>query len=86
MKGAWQQAFDLSEIKARDYQSKSFKREDYFPFERLSYLQMIWIKVMRLRNLIENNKPTLHESLKDTLLDLINYAAFFVEHLDKEEK
>jgi hypothetical protein len=41
-------------------------------------------KAMRLRSMVEADRYPAHESIRDTLVDLINYAAFMVEYLDGE--
>lgn len=69
------EAFVLQHQKSSDY-NRSVPRKDYFPFGRLSYAQMIWVKAMRLRSLAHTDAVIFNESFMDTLLDLINYAGF----------
>lgn len=75
----------LRKKKAADYQGSSIQLSDYFPFKKLSYTQMLWIKMLRLRSLVEDNKTPKNESIRDTLLDIINYTTFMIEALDKGE-
>lgn len=61
-------------------------RSLYFPFGDASYAQMLWTKAMRFNSLvlkvIQGGQPNF-EGLRDTALDIINYAGFF---LGKEPK
>jgi len=75
----------LKKKKGEDYRLGNIKMKDYFPFGLLSYAQMLHTKVLRLRSLIENNKKPNNESIRDTLLDTINYACFAIEAIDKKE-
>lgn len=75
---------DVLKKKGQDYNNGSIKPEDYFLFGRLSYVQMIHLKCTRLRSLIETKKPN-YESVEDTLVDLINYAALFAEYERKNK-
>ena len=80
------EAFSLQYRKAGDYQRVGVRAE-YFPFGRLSYVQMIWIKAMRLRALAHTENIVFNESFMDTLLDLINYTAFaVVAEVEKTEE
>lgn len=74
---------ELREAKGRDYNS-SVELHEYFPFGQVSYTQMIYIKALRLRSLTELEEPT-YESVRDTLMDLVNYAIFNLEAIDKGE-
>lgn len=79
------EAIEVQEAKAKDYQANGVQREDYFPFGVESYLQMIHIKVMRLRSTATNDS-TNFESAKDSAVDLINYASFLAEYLEKQNE
>tara|TARA_X000001382_G_scaffold72512_1_gene50559 strand:+ start:852 stop:1229 length:378 start_codon:yes stop_codon:yes gene_type:complete len=72
------QAAKLKDLKEADYQDSSITESDYFPFGHESYIQMIWTKMMRIRSVAEtkNSKPNF-ESLSDSLVDIINYAAMY---------
>ena len=54
---------------------------DYFPFGDTSYLQMLHVKVTRLKALAQNPTKPNFEGKLDTLYDLINYAVFYIEYL-----
>jgi hypothetical protein len=59
--------------KHADYNAHGISLEEYFPFGRLSYVQMCWIKVLRLRSLAQS-ESILNEPFKDTLIDLASYS------------
>lgn len=62
-------------------------RDVYFPFGAASYVHMIHIKSQRLVQLTKNDldgKAPNFEGARDSALDLINYASFFVERLNRE--
>ena len=74
--------------KSEDYNNgngQPASRAQYFPFGLLSYAQMLHTKSQRLNSLAQQDKTPNNESIRDTLLDMINYAAFAVEAIDKGE-
>lgn len=73
----------LSERKARDYQGGGVSRDAYFPFGIKSYVQMLVVKVNRLVSLVRQDGEAEHEGVADSGRDLINYAAFMVERLER---
>ena len=79
------EALKLLSKKAQDYNT-GVDRSDYFPFGLTSYSHMIHTKSLRLVSLCKSNKNPNFESARDTLLDLINYAAMTIVELDKEAK
>jgi len=57
--------------------------KDYFPFGAKSYIQMIHVKTKRLVNIANLTEAEIkNESVKDNLLDLINYASYMYEYLE----
>lgn len=42
-------------------------------------------KIGRISTLIENNSPQVDESIEDTLIDLINYAAILITYRKNKE-
>ena len=81
-------AVELCIKKSQDYnngQDKPASRKEYFPFGLLSYAQMLHTKTQRLNSLAQQTKAPNHESIRDTLIDLINYAGFAAEAIDKGE-
>lgn len=74
--------------KSEDYNNgngQPTSRAQYFPFGLLSYAQMLHTKAQRLNSLAQQAKTPNNESIRDTLLDMINYATFAVEAIDKGE-
>lgn len=74
--------------KSEDYNNgngQPASRAQYFPFGLLSYAQMLHTKSQRLNSLAQQDKIPNNESIRDTLLDMINYATFAVEAIDKGE-
>lgn len=74
--------------KSEDYNNgngQPTSRAQYFPFGLLSYAQMLHTKSQRLNSLAQQDKIPNNESIRDTLLDMINYATFAVEAIDKGE-
>ncbi len=84
---------DLTEMriaKGANYNRGTVKRADHFPLGYASYFQMVWIKTIRLRSLVESMSemgPTDEEYEKTIKLidrelsDLINYACFWLESI-----
>jgi len=83
MSPAIREAVELSFRKAQDYNDGDVTRDDYFPFGDISYLQMLWVKMMRLRSLHDKSEGANFESLRDTLLDMINYSAFWADAIQR---
>lgn len=61
-------------------------RDAYFPHGVKSYSQMLWTKALRFRSLAENDASPRFEGLRDTALDIINYASFYVDWSNREER
>lgn len=72
-------AMDMVVKKHEDYNT-GVQLTDYFPFGDLSYIQMLHVKILRLRSLQEKGSANF-ESKLDTVHDLINYAVFYAEYL-----
>ena len=72
-------AVDLVAKKSEDYNT-GMRRQQYFPFQDRSYIQMIYVKALRLVALAENPTPNF-ESTQDTLYDLLNYTVFYLDYL-----
>lgn len=77
-------AIRLQELKSQDYNGER-SVHDYFPFGDKSYVQMLHVKAQRLVHLTAGGAPVF-ESVKDSVHDLINYAVFYLEFLEIEEK
>lgn len=74
----------LSAKKARDYQGGDVSRDAYFPFGAKSYVQMLVVKTNRLVSLANQDGKAIHEGMADSARDIINYAAFLVERLERK--
>ena len=74
------EAIALKERKSLDYQGSQWTEADYFPFEDESYMHMIHTKYLRMRNIMHSEEVNF-ESLEDTLIDMINYAAMYAAFL-----
>ena len=78
------EAADLKVKKSKDYQGGMWKESDYFPFKDMSYIHMMWTKMLRIRSVAEKQDVNF-ESLEDSLLDMINYSAMYIAFLrDKD--
>lgn len=78
-------AWLVQHLKSQDYNQHS--RDAYWPFGLVSFVQMLHVKVQRLISLAtaKVDRPNF-ESATDTGLDLINYAAFMVEWLERNKR
>ena len=90
--GALAEAALLCARKSQDYNQgmgcedmHTVDRSSYFPLGVASYAQMIHTKAQRFISLTKKGGDPNFEGLRDTALDLINYAGFFVASQTKEE-
>jgi hypothetical protein len=83
-------AMQLVVKKHQDYNQGGVSLESYFPFGLESYIQMLHVKHQRLLSLTQqqvNGSPAPQfESIKDTVLDQINYCIFLLQYLEKQPK
>lgn len=92
--GALAEAALLCVRKSQDYNQGSadldphkVDRTQYFPFGAVSYAQMLHTKAMRFNSLVlkeMRGQDANFEGLRDTALDIINYAGFFAGQYPKE--
>ena len=68
--------------KGEDY-NNAVTLHEYFPYGDFSYQQMMHVKMLRMRSLIEKGKAANFDSLSDSIYDLINYAVFYLDFLAK---
>lgn len=81
----------LIKLKSMDYGDPDHAKRSYFPYGDASYMHMILTKFQRLKNLADkkirgetvNNQ---FEPYTDTLRDLINYCAFYLQYLEEEDE
>ena len=88
MSPVFKEVTELAIKKSKDYNNGNgtpASRANYFPFGLLSYAQMLHTKSQRLNSLAQQDEFPNNESIRDTLLDMINYAAFAIEAIDKGE-
>ena len=74
-------AIKLVDRKGEDY-NKTSQLHEYFPFRDTSYQQMIHMKVLRMRSILNKNTPANFDSLLDSVYDLINYSVFYLDYLN----
>lgn len=80
------QAKALKLRKSEDYQGSQFTEEDYFPFGHTSYIHMMHTKMLRIRSVAEKSAAEVnHESLTDSLIDMINYAAMYAAWIENNK-
>ena len=79
-------AIDLKIEKSKDYQGSQFTESDYFPFGHLSFIHMLHTKMLRVRSVAEQEGNQNFESLSDSLIDMINYAAMYAAWVDNQEE
>lgn len=98
--GQWEAIADAGRLvlkKSEDYNKSQITgdaagddaslRDVYFPLGHASYAQMIHVKSQRILALVDaelKGRPVNFEGLRDTALDLINYASFLAERLERE--
>lgn len=77
---------DLVVKKHEDYQGHIFNLGDSFPLGDLSYAQMLWVKNIRVMSLahqkFNGDAAPNHESLRDSVRDMLAYAVFYLEYLE----
>ena len=78
------EAAALCESKSEDYGDKDLSRASYHPFGHVSYLQMLHVKLERLKSVADQESPN-YESGRDSVIDLMNYASFYVAWMDEQQ-
>jgi len=78
--------YHAAEIRANKRIDYGGDLKDYFPFGPKSYCHELHKKTKRLVHLEQAGMGPIHESIKDNLLDLINYASFYYEYLIEPEE
>jgi hypothetical protein len=77
-------AIELKVQKSKDYQGSQFTEADYFPFGHLSFIHMLHTKMLRIRSVAEQDGGQNFESLSDSLIDMINYAAMYAAWVENQ--
>lgn len=78
-------AIELVAKKHEDYNNGADVHA-YFPFGDKSYVQMLHIKTQRLVTLAASSGQPNFETRKDSVLDLVNYAVFYLDYLEHQAK
>jgi hypothetical protein len=91
--GALAEAALLCVLKSQDYNQGAedmdphkIDRSSYFPFGAVSYAQMLHTKSQRFNSLVlkeMSGNGANFEGLRDTALDIINYAGFFAGQAER---
>lgn len=74
-------AVKLVAAKGEDY-NNAIGLHEYFPFHDVSYMQMLHMKVLRMRSIHAKGSAANFDSMLDSVHDLINYAVFYLEYLE----
>ena len=77
-------AVKLVASKGEDYNANAIQLAEYFPFKDKSYQQMLHMKVLRMRSLLDKGSAPNFDSMLDSLYDLINYSVFYLEYLESQ--
>ena len=80
-----QEAIALKQKKSKDYQGGRWEESDYFPYGKTSFNHMMWTKMLRIMS-VSDQEGTNFESLKDSLIDMINYSAMYAAWLDNNDE
>lgn len=67
--------------RGKSYNTSGISVHDYFPLGRMSYFQMLWVKMLRTMAGVKEDRE-----IDDSLLDLINYAIFFLDYERKQQR
>ena len=73
---------DLTKLRLKkggNYNSKSVKRIDHFPLGDLSFFQMCWMKLCRVRALLENGGD--RKLIEREMNDILVYGCFWMEFI-----
>jgi hypothetical protein len=76
-------AMSLQAKKDLDYNSNGIELMDYFPFGDKSFIHEINKKALRMRSICGIEPEC--ESMKDSLLDMINYCAYYYAYLGNKK-
>ena len=68
-------AHEIQKKKNKTYNGKSVSYKDYTAINNFYFAQM-WNKILRIKSIVKGSEINF-ESLNDSLIDLINYTAFF---------
>lgn len=78
---------ELVDKKGQDYNGRE-SVHDYFPFHHKSYVQMLWVKLMRILHVTKKQdagEKLNFETAQDSVEDLLAYTVFYLDYLQKEK-
>ena len=75
----------VAHLKTKDYDD-GLSRDRYFPLGLPSFAQMIHVKSERLLSFARRERGENFEGVRDSALDLINYASFLADWLGRRPK
>lgn len=75
----YQKCRKLAIDKNNDYGTKSL-----YLFDGLSILIRMNDKIQRLNNCVDKGKLSINETIKDTIMDLINYSFYYLLYLENK--
>ena len=75
-----EKALQIQKKKNETYNGNTVSYKDYASVDNFYFSQM-WNKILRIKSIIRGSK-TNFESLDDSLVDLINYTAFFAAEIN----
>ena len=73
---AFAHAQRLMDRKSEDYGCEDHAKSEYFPMGDESYFTMVWVKVVRMQSLVARGSAN-YEALEDSIIDCVNYLAFW---------
>jgi NTP pyrophosphatase (non-canonical NTP hydrolase) len=76
----------VEEAKGKDYNIGNVRLEDYFIFGMWSHAHMLHWEATRVVSLVGGSQAETLPEIKEHLGDLVNYAKFMWDAVEKEEK
>lgn len=78
---------EIVEKKSKDYSGEKDVFLNFKWFGELGFLVRMFDKLMRIKNIIEKGVYNVNnETLKDSLMDLVNYSNLLILYLNEKEK
>lgn len=67
--------------KGNNYNRGNVKREDHFPLGDYSFFQVVWMKMCRVRSLVENPDADSRRLVEREMADILVYGCFWLESI-----
>ena len=80
-----EEAAAVLQKKGEDYAGGSVKDTDYFKYDGVPGMPLMYTKILRYYSLMTQGGAQNFEGVEDTLKDLINYAARTIAYLESQE-